>query len=172
MKTIQVDRSAYDYLVSKASPPGEAMSSTLRRELHVPEPSESIEIDDDSYAFLLSKAVNIGESASDILRRVLHLGDSLPSDGPNLVVFHILAGTGPNHGTHRLVRCRRKWVTPCALSMMTRFSTGHTPTGHLFLTRVQTSRQEEARPIFSCRASFKDPCTITTPGRMLSSGLP
>ena len=47
MKTIHVDRSIYDYLVSKASPPGEAISSTLRRELHVPEPEETIEIDDD-----------------------------------------------------------------------------------------------------------------------------
>jgi SeqA protein N-terminal domain len=94
MKTIQVDRSIYDYLVSKASPPGEAISSTLRRELQVPEPEETIEIDDDSYAFLLSKATTIGESPSDILRRELHLDEPPPPDQPGLVIFHIPAGTG------------------------------------------------------------------------------
>ena len=94
MKTIQVDRSTYDYLVSKASPPGEAISSTLRRELHVPEPEETIEIDDDSYAFLLSRATAICESPSDILRRELHLNGSPPSDQPGLVAFHIPVGTG------------------------------------------------------------------------------
>jgi negative regulator of replication initiation len=94
MKTIQVDGRICDYLVSKASPFGEAISSTLRRELHVPEPEESIEIDDDSYAFLLSKATTIGESPSDILRRELHLDGPPPSGQSHLVVFHIPAGTG------------------------------------------------------------------------------
>jgi predicted CopG family antitoxin len=94
MKTIQIDRDVYSYLVSKASPAGESLSLTLRRELHVPEPKETIEIDDDTYNFLLSKAVNIGESPSDILRRELHLDDSHPHDLGATIIFHIPPGTG------------------------------------------------------------------------------
>jgi negative regulator of replication initiation len=94
MKTIQIDRDVYSYLLSKASPAGEAVSLTLRRELHVPEPKETVEIDDDTYNFLLSKAVNIGESPSDILRRELHLDDVHPHDAGAVIVFHIPPGTG------------------------------------------------------------------------------
>jgi negative regulator of replication initiation len=94
MKTIQIDQDVYSYLLSKASPPGESPSLTLRRELHVPAPEETIEIDDDTYSFLLSKAVAIGESPSDILRRELHLDDGHADNSPAVVVFHITAGTG------------------------------------------------------------------------------
>lgn len=94
MKTIQIDRSIHDFLVSKAAVPDEALASILRRELQVPEPEEAIEIDDESYNFLLSKAASIGESPSVILRRILHLDDDGGSIPSGLVTFHIPAGTG------------------------------------------------------------------------------
>jgi negative regulator of replication initiation len=99
MKTIQIERDLYDYLVSKAAEAGEAPAEILRRELKLPPPTETIEIDDDTYAYLLSKATNIGESASDILRRELNRGGTppeppQPEDG--VVEFRIAAGTNGN----------------------------------------------------------------------------
>src|SRR5262245_51694223 len=94
MKTVLIARDIYDYLVSKASPPGETTASTLRRKLHVPDPEETIEIDHDFHAFLPSKATSIGESPSDILRRELHLNEPQSPNQPNLVIFYIPAGTG------------------------------------------------------------------------------
>lgn len=94
MKTIQIDRSIHDFLVSKATAPDEALASILRRELRVPEPEETVEIDDDSYDFLLSKAVSIGESPSAILRRELHLDEGGGPLPPGIVIFHIPARTG------------------------------------------------------------------------------
>ena len=113
MKTIQIDRDVYDYLLSKASGQAEAISQTLRRELHLPEPQASLDIDDDLYSYLASKATTIGESATQILRRELHLDSQpepepapgpgpgpapgpAPAPGPRVVEFHIAAGTGAN----------------------------------------------------------------------------
>ena len=94
MKTIQIDRDVYNYVISRAAQAGESPSLILRRELRVPQPTETIEVDDDIYNYLLSKATNIGESASDILRRELNL-DEAPHDEPTTaIVFHIPAGTG------------------------------------------------------------------------------
>lgn len=94
MKTIQIDRDLYEYLVSKSAEPGESPSAILRRELHLPEPTQTIEIDDDTYNYLLSKTANFGESASDILRRALSIGEAPHPDPTGVIVFHIPAGTG------------------------------------------------------------------------------
>jgi hypothetical protein len=94
VKTIQVDLDIYNFLKSKAAQPGASPALVLRRELNVPQPTESIEIDDDTFAVLLSKAASLGESASDILRRELKLVAAPPPDPAGLVVFHIPAGTG------------------------------------------------------------------------------
>ena len=94
MKTIQIDRPVYDYLLSKAASAGESLSLILRRELQVPEPQESVEIDDATYNFLLSKASDLGESPSSILRRELHLDETPHPEPDDTIVFHIPAGTG------------------------------------------------------------------------------
>jgi predicted CopG family antitoxin len=94
MKTIEIHKDIYDYLISRAASPGESLSAVLRRELNLGQPTESIEVDDDTYAYLLARASNFGESPSDILRRELRLGEQ-PHPEPNgVVVFHIPAGTG------------------------------------------------------------------------------
>jgi negative regulator of replication initiation len=94
MKTIQIDRDVYDYIISKATTAGESPSSILRRELHVPQPTETIEVDDNTYTYLLSKTANLGESVSDILRRELNLDEAPHHDTTGAIVFHIPAGTG------------------------------------------------------------------------------
>jgi len=94
MKTIRIDQDVYNYLISKAAQAGESPSLTLRRELHMPQPTEIIEVDDDTYKYLLSKMANIGESASDILRRELNLHGAPHHDPAGVIVFHISAGTG------------------------------------------------------------------------------
>jgi negative regulator of replication initiation len=99
VKTIQIDPDIYQYLVSKAVEIGEPPSRILRRELHLPNPSNAkeIEVDDDVYRYLVSKTIDLDESASAILRRELHL-ENPPDhehDGePHTVEFHIAAGTG------------------------------------------------------------------------------
>lgn len=94
MKTIQIDRDVYNYVISKAATAGESPSLILRRELHVPQPTETIEVDDDTYNYLLSKTANLRESASDILRRELNLDEAPHHDASGAIVFHIPAGTG------------------------------------------------------------------------------
>ncbi len=114
MKTIPIDRSIFDYLLSKASAPGEAIASTLRRELHVPEPTETIEIDDDIYDFLLSKVTSIGELPSDILRRELQLDDNTTPGQPVRSYSTLRQARALSRGTHLTARCKRRWVIPCA----------------------------------------------------------
>jgi len=97
VKTIQIDQELYNYLVSRAQSPDEQPAQTLRRELHVAEPLVALEIEDDVYDFLVSKTRTIGESPSSIIRRELNLGGDAPEPhGPNIVTFHIPAGTGGN----------------------------------------------------------------------------
>lgn len=76
MKTIRIEQDIYDYIESKTVQSGEAPALVLRRELHLPQPTETIEIDDETYLYLVSKALVLGESASDILRAELHLGST------------------------------------------------------------------------------------------------
>jgi predicted CopG family antitoxin len=94
VKTIQIDRDVYNYLISKAARTDEPPASILRRELSLPQPTETIEVDDDLYNYLLSKTSNLGEQASDILRRELELDEAPNPDLPGTVVFRIPAGTG------------------------------------------------------------------------------
>jgi SeqA protein N-terminal domain len=89
MKSIRIDRDIVEYLSSKAIAPDESLSSILRRELG----QVTVEIDDDVYSVLTSRAVEVGEPASQILRRELGL-DAAPSPGPDVVEFHVPAGTG------------------------------------------------------------------------------
>src|SRR3954466_224593 len=91
MKSIRIDRDIVEYLSSKAAAPDESLSSILRRELG----QVTVEIDDDVYSILESRAVALGEPASQILRRELGM-EAGPPAGPNVVEFHIPAGTG--HG--------------------------------------------------------------------------
>lgn len=92
MKTIEIEKSLYTYLQSKAAPSGEAVSETLRRELKMAPPTVQIEIEDDVYAYILSKATSIGEPASEILTRELSLEPNPPAG--NVIEFHIKQGTG------------------------------------------------------------------------------
>jgi len=101
VKTIQIDRDLYNYIVSKAAEPGESPSLILRRELHLPQPTETLEVDDDIYSYLLSKAESFGESASDILRHELNADGEPHHDAPDTIVFHIPAGTGSQPGNTR-----------------------------------------------------------------------
>ena len=94
MKTIEIDRDVYNYLISKATTADESPSLILRRELHMPQPTETIEVDDDTYHYLVSKTANFAESPSDILRRELNLGADPHHEPTGEIVFHILAGTG------------------------------------------------------------------------------
>ena len=100
MKQISIDQDIFDYLVSKASTPGEAAAVVLRRELRVPQPQVRLEVDDDTYAVIAAKTSVIGESVSQILRREFHLpgGETPPPtpppSDPTTVVFHIREGTG------------------------------------------------------------------------------
>lgn len=76
----------------------------LRREMNMDSPLKTVFIEEDVYHYLISKIVEIGESASAILRRELGLSPSVPTppqpaptpqpSGPQIVEFHIAAGTG------------------------------------------------------------------------------
>lgn len=106
MKQIGIDQDIFDYLVSKASAPGESPATVLRRELRVPLPQVTLDIADDTYAVIATRTAVIGESVSDVLRRELHLsGGASPAPAPPVptppppaqpatVVFHIPAGMG------------------------------------------------------------------------------
>jgi len=93
MKTIHVDRDIFDFLVSRAQA-GESPGLVLRRELHVPQPTESVEVDDATYDYIVSRTAELGESASDILRRELRIGGAPPPAPSSTIVFTIPAGTG------------------------------------------------------------------------------
>lgn len=94
VKSIQVDRDIYDYLLAQGLGAGQSASAILRRAL-----VQTIEIDDDLYAYLLTLAVSIGESPSSILRRELKLDEHHPDPvdppPPTRIDFRIPAGTGP-----------------------------------------------------------------------------
>ncbi|MES2625682.1 MAG: hypothetical protein V4628_10410 [Pseudomonadota bacterium] len=113
MKTIQVDQTIVDHLLSHATSPAETPAQILRRELRMLPPQVALEIDDDTYAFILAKARGFGESASDILRRELNLSTNPdeptepadphapPETGPETLLFSIPAGTGSNSWNSR-----------------------------------------------------------------------
>jgi predicted CopG family antitoxin len=92
MKSIQIDRDIYNYLVANGLGGAETASAIIRRKL-----SHTIEIDDDLYEELLRLAENIGESASSILRRELGIQDGPvepPQPAPTRIEFRMRAGTG------------------------------------------------------------------------------
>jgi hypothetical protein len=114
MKQITVDQDVFDFLVSKATSPGEPPGAVIRRELRVPPAQKALEVDDETYAFIAAKTTVVGESVSDILRRELHLGGGTAPGGPPAhgqpapatVVFRIPSGTGQrawNDGSSRVI---------------------------------------------------------------------
>jgi negative regulator of replication initiation len=92
MRVIEIEKSLFQYLQTKAASDGETISETLRRELKISPPTVQIEIEDDVYNYILSKTASIGEPASKILARELHVQPDNP--GANIVEFHIKHGTG------------------------------------------------------------------------------
>jgi hypothetical protein len=92
MRTIEIEKSLLEYLQTKATSNGEAISEILRRELKISPPTVQIEIEDDVYNYILSKTASIGEPASTILARELHVEPDNPA--ANIVEFHIKHGTG------------------------------------------------------------------------------
>jgi hypothetical protein len=92
MRIIEIDKSLFQYLQTKAASDGEAISEILRRELKILPPTVQIEIEDAVYNYILSRAASIGEPASTILARELYVQPDNPA--ANIVEFHIKPGTG------------------------------------------------------------------------------
>ncbi len=96
MKDIPIEADVLDELRSQAVRSNKSISDLIRRELQV----ETVEVDDDVYDYLLVKLIEDDESLAQMLRRVVVQGRSTPLD-PNVVEFHIRAGTGSGSWNRR-----------------------------------------------------------------------